>query len=79
MLTALGLIGLSILGHAQDRLKQKEEQLKKAEKLMKKIEDATTIERIVIHTCIGRQIITKPPGKPNRTQQLHQRIFIVEK
>ena len=50
MLTALGLIGLSILGHAQDRLKQKEEQLKKAEKLMKKIEDATTIERIVIHT-----------------------------
>ena len=30
-------------------------------------------------SCIGRQIITKPPGKPNRTQQLHQRIFIVEK
>ena len=50
MLTALGLIGLSILGHAQDRLKQKEKQLKKAEKLMKEIEDATTIERIVIHT-----------------------------
>ena len=30
-------------------------------------------------SCIGRQIVTEPPGKPNRTQQLHQQIFIVEK